>query len=262
MDFATTSVFYLVIGAAVAIAVYLWAPKERVGVQVLQVVSALLFWPIYLPTLLQPSEAAKVNGLANGETTAEAKPITDDAIATAIRQVEVELESALRSLDGWAESALDGAQSRLAELRAAWNGQAERIRELDDLLAQPTFAEPEVQAEIVGTAATNSGDEIGRRIRQSEQARRENLTKLKAVRKQLYRDLMGTLAWVRELVTMIHLAKYTGAPASRAQELVTQIAAAVEGLSEVSAWPETSGRDKSTTGSSAAQLTGTSEICF
>ncbi len=42
---------------------------------------------------------------------------------------------------------------------------------------------------------------------------------------------MGTLAWVRELVSMIHLAKFTGAPASRAEELVAQIAAAVEGLS-------------------------------
>jgi hypothetical protein len=55
----------------------------------------------------------------------------------------------------------------------------------------------------------------------------------------MYDDLMGTLAWVRELVTMIHLARYTGAPASRAEELVGQIAAAVEGLSEVSAWHET-----------------------
>jgi hypothetical protein len=44
---------------------------------------------------------------------------------------------------------------------------------------------------------------------------------------------MGTLAWVRELVSMIHLAKFTGAPAARAEELVAQIAAAVEGISAV-----------------------------
>jgi hypothetical protein len=35
---------------------------------------------------------------------------------------------------------------------------------------------------------------------------------------------------------MIQLAKFTGAPVSRAEELVAQIAASVEGLSEVSAW--------------------------
>ncbi len=52
-----------------------------------------------------------------------------------------------------------------------------------------------------------------------------------------YEDLMGTLTWVRELVSMIHLAKFTGAPASRAEELVAQIAAAVEGISAVT-WQE------------------------
>ena len=60
-----------------------------------------------------------------------------------------------------------------------------------------------------------------------------------AIRRTLgsaYDELLGTLAWVRELVTMIHLAKYTGAPASRAEELVSQIAASVEGLREVSEW--------------------------
>jgi hypothetical protein len=35
---------------------------------------------------------------------------------------------------------------------------------------------------------------------------------------------------------MIHLAKFTGAPASRAEELIAQIAASVEGLSEVTSW--------------------------
>jgi hypothetical protein len=52
----------------------------------------------------------------------------------------------------------------------------------------------------------------------------------------MYADLIGTLAWVRELVTMIHLAKFSGAPPARAEELVAQIAAAVQGLSEVSLW--------------------------
>ena len=50
---------------------------------------------------------------------------------------------------------------------------------------------------------------------------------------------MGSLAWVRELVSMIHLAKFSGAPAARAEELVAQIAAAVEGLSELT-WQDES----------------------
>jgi hypothetical protein len=66
----------------------------------------------------------------------------------------------------------------------------------------------------------------------------ENLERLRSVRQRLHDDLMGTLAWVRELVSMIHLAKFTGAPASRAVELVAQIATAVEGLSEVTHWTD------------------------
>src|SRR5260370_40137666 len=72
------------------------------------------------------------------------------------------------------------------------------------------------------------------RIRAREEACLANIKRLKQVRERTYQDLIGTLAWVRELVSMIHLAKFTGAPASRAQELVAQIAAAVEALSEVS----------------------------
>ena len=73
----------------------------------------------------------------------------------------------------------------------------------------------------------------GGRRSQSELARRANFERLRRVRRHAYDDLMGTLAWVRELVSMIHLAKFTGAPASRAGELVAQIAAAVEGVSAV-----------------------------
>ena len=79
--------------------------------------------------------------------------------------------------------------------------------------------------------------ETSDRCRQSEQTRRANLERLRQVRSRAYDDLMGTLAWVRELVSMIHLAKYTGAPASRAEELVAQIAAAIEGISAVT-WQE------------------------
>ena len=73
--------------------------------------------------------------------------------------------------------------------------------------------------------------------RHSEETRRANLARLREVRNQAFLDLMGTLAWVRELVSMIHLAKFTGAPASRAEELVAQIAAAIEGISAVT-WQE------------------------
>ena len=77
------------------------------------------------------------------------------------------------------------------------------------------------------------------RLVQSQEACQHNINRLRSVRQRTYGDLLSNLAWVRELVSMIHLAKFTGAPASRAEELVAQIAAAVEGLADVT-WREDS----------------------
>jgi hypothetical protein len=147
-------------------------------------------------------------------------------MARAIAQVDAELEAALGSLDGWAEDVLARETVRIQELRSAWTAQAERIREMDRLLALPEYAldAPDMAAEA---------GPVSERLQNCRRARRQNLERLREVRRRGYADLMGTLAWVRELVSMIHLAKFTGAPAARAEELVAQIAAAVEGLSEV-----------------------------
>jgi hypothetical protein len=123
---------------------------------------------------------------------------------------------------------LNSEQHRLEELRTAWKLQAGRIRQLDRLLAEPA-ARVDSLAEVASDVD---------RARQSENVRQGNIRQLVALRNQMHADLVGTLAWVRELVTMIHLAKFSGAPAARAEELVAQIAAAVQGLSEVSAWRE------------------------
>ena len=83
-------------------------------------------------------------------------------------------------------------------------------REMDLLLSRP---------EDAGAVPAQPGLS-SERLRQSTEARRNNLERLKRVRGRTYQDLMITLSWVRELVSMIHLAKFTGAPASRAEELV------------------------------------------
>lgn len=215
--------FYLLIGFGVAATVAATSEHERRGQRIFQSASAVLFWPVYLPILLSRPATAEV------EPPVAAMPIVDephDGMSASIGQVENELDGALSSLDGWAEEALARELDRIAELRTAWRLQAGRVREMDRLLSG-TDAEP--------TGGDDASD-ANERVAQSEQARRENFARLRAVRDQAYADLTATLASVRELVSMIHLAKFTGAPASRADELVTQIAAAVEGLSEVATW--------------------------
>jgi hypothetical protein len=155
-------------------------------------------------------------------------------LAAAIAQVDAELEGALGSLDGWAEDVLAREKTRIRDLRTTWLSQAQRIREMDRLLALPDYAnEPDLEPAPSPTAADD-------RLRSSRQARRQNVERLRHLRRRAYDDLTGSLAWVRELVSMIHLAKFSGAPAVRAEALVAQIAAAVEGLSELT-WQEGAG---------------------
>ncbi len=234
MGYGVTIVFYLIIGVGIAIALWVSDETGRSKDKIFERLTAPFFWPIYIPVLLANRSTIPV---IDGKIT---RPSVVDGMSQLIGQVESELETAFGSLEGWAENVFVNERNRISELKVAWYQQADRIRELDQLLevaakeAVPSNTEPDTtlaakpadQSEIPAT-------ENQSRIAICEQTRRENLAKLKTVRNQMYDNLMSTLAWVRELVTMIHLAKYTGAPASRAEELVRQIASAVEGLATV-----------------------------
>jgi hypothetical protein len=223
MTFAATMIFYHLIGFGVATAVFLSDSRQGRLLPVFRLATAVVFWPLYVPILL--------SGTQPGAETEVAPSQPDrDAMFRAISQVEAELETALASLDGWVEDVLAHEAGRFQELNKAWLAQAERIREMDRLLATADAADGQAAPNVTGEGASD-------RYRHSEETRRANLARLRGVRNQAFLDLMGTLAWVRELVSMIHLAKFTGAPASRAEELVAQIAAAIEGISVVT-WQE------------------------
>jgi hypothetical protein len=223
---ASSFVLYLLIGGGVAAAVYVRG-EQTGGRGVFPLGLACLFWPLYVPALLAGRE--REMQISESATAPPSLAGGDDELTAAIVRVEAELERAFRSLDGWAEETLSTEHARLVELKQAWRFQAARIRELTALLDETQRAEP---AEDAVAASLPSIE----RIHHSERSRRENIDRLRSIRDRMRDELLGTLAWVRELVTMIHLAKYTGAPASRAEELVSQIAASVEGLREVSEW--------------------------
>ena len=230
MTFATTIVFYLTFGVGVAVAVSLRDRRRPSNRQLFRVAAAVLFWPLYFPLLLEHAPDA-----ASAENSGSLLAEPSDSLARAIGQVECELDAALGSLDGWAEGVLVDERQRLDELRKAWRSQAARVRELDRFLAQPEAITLEASAFSLSGQKAASSD----RRNKSERGRLENIRRLHELRRRMFDDLSATLAWVRELVTMIHLAKFSGAPASRAEELVSQIAAAVEGLREVSNWCDT-----------------------
>jgi hypothetical protein len=204
-------VLYLLLGGAVAVAVYLSDRERRPGERLFLVLTAVPFWPLYLPGLLSRG------GPAAGESSGE--PPAGDGLAAVTTQAEAELDAASSDLDGWAGS--DRARDRLRELRPAWQARVERIRAMDRLLSLPYGAGPPDLAE-----PSSAQDE---RLRHSREAWRQNLERLRRLRQQAYADLLASLARVREVVMLLHLARFGGAPASRAEELVAQVAAAVAG---------------------------------
>src|SRR5438067_2090286 len=97
MDLTTTLLFYMLFGSAVAVAVHLAANDMSRGQRWFRTLTAVAFWPFYLPALLQPpankavgfDESDSPNPSSGGEVAG-----TDETSA-AIHQVETELDSAL-----------------------------------------------------------------------------------------------------------------------------------------------------------------------
>ena len=209
-----TLVLYLLIGVGVAVALYLTDTPRPAGERLLRLATALPFWPFYLPILLARPAVADI--------------ASEDGLGQTIAVVERELDTALASLDGWMEELPAEQSQRIDELRAVWKAQGERIREMDRLLARPEYSQ----------SAAESIPEAGSRVRQSLAARNQNLERLRQIRRQAEADLLASLASVRELASRIHLARFTDAPAPRANELLTEIAAAVETLAAPPGPPE------------------------
>jgi hypothetical protein len=224
MSLGVLLLLHLMAGAGVAGAVYLSGRGRHGGVGFLRVATALVFWPLYLPILLAGNTSQEPP--AGPEDPA---PSGTDELGNLIGQVNAELDGALNSLDGWAEGVLARERGRLQELRTALAAQADRIRAMDRLLNRPEYA-----GLADGPLPGEADGEIAARLRSSRDLIRRNLDRLGEIRRRNLHDLLGTLAWVRELASMMHLAKFSGAPASSAEELVAQIAAAVEGLPAVS----------------------------
>lgn len=223
MHFSESLAFYLVVGMAVAVAHLISERPAKASTRWLTAAATCVFWPLYLPLVLAGSQ--RPAGEPREETAKR------DDLAAAIGQVEHELDAALRGLDGWAENVLERQPDRLRELRVALAAQAERIRDMERVLAR----------DQAGAGCGSHAEPENERWQRSQQARRDNMIRLERLCARSRSDLLATLAWIRELVSMIHLARFTGAPAARAEELVGQIAAAVESISSLS--PANAARD-------------------
>jgi hypothetical protein len=200
---------YLLAGCAVAAAVYLCLSARGPSERVLQVATALVFWPFFLTLLLSRTRTRRSG---DGSHSAESLDLT-------ITSVHAELVSALGGMDGFADGAVPQQRDRLNELRMAWVAQAARIREMDRLLS-----------EVERDADEPLEDGASQRVQATREAVRQRVHELRQIRDQAHASLAQTLALVRELVSMIHLARFADTPSARAQELLAEIAAVTQDM--------------------------------
>jgi hypothetical protein len=209
----STLLIYFLIGAGVAIAVYVSDLARTPAQRNFQTAASLVFWPLFLPLLLQ-------KGPAHRPAPAPELPSTDD-LSKAIAQVDSELGEALRSVSVSGDFAGD-VTDRLGELRWHWQAQADRIREMDRLLAQPEYAVP--SDPILAEPSTErdgafSPDPLGYGL-SGMGAIAERLRK---VRDEANANLMGSLARVRQISALLQLARFTVESGNGSAELLGQI---------------------------------------
>src|SRR5437773_2844757 len=126
----------MLFGSAVAVAVHLASSDMSRGQRWYRTLTAVVFWPLYLPALLQHPSNEVVGFDEDDGPNQPSGGAEADETSAAIHQVETELDSALISLGGWSDAVLAREQHRFEELRVAWHAQAAKIRELNRILCQ------------------------------------------------------------------------------------------------------------------------------
>ncbi len=199
---------YGLIGVGVAVAVYL-SDMARTPVQrCFQTAASLIFWPLFLPFILRRNSARTA--------VLEEAASANDEMGRAIRQVETELATALQAIDGF-----DTNHVCLDRLHARWVAQADRIREMDLLLASPQYTAPNdaIQAEKPilrdGVTSTNRLGGIN--------ALSNVVERLREVRERTHVEFLDSLAAVRELAVLLHLARFAREDAPSVTEIVAKL---------------------------------------
>ena len=89
MNLTTTLIFYLIVGGGVAGAVHL-ADNTTSFEHWFRAATAIVFWPLYVPVLLQSRRSVAANELESdlAESSPNRPELLTDEVAIAIRQVE------------------------------------------------------------------------------------------------------------------------------------------------------------------------------
>src|SRR5262249_42482532 len=120
----------------------------------------------------------------------------------------------------------------------AWATRYGDIQDMDRILGTLEASLPSVPN--TNTASGFASTEAAELAKPRQEPIRHNIKMLREVRARAFEDLVDSLTRVREIISTLHVLRFTGAPASRADELVCQIEGIAKALAGGSA-PDTTG---------------------
>jgi hypothetical protein len=217
MGIVETTVFYLLLGFVTGTAMFL---REREALSLWRCALAVLAWPVFAPLLL---------GGAARPPTPPAAPNKGDADAR-LQRAEQGLLAVLAELDGAAAGALKQEVPRIQKLAASLQKLSGRVQDMDRILATPEFDADRASALLSELHAR--GAELSDPRALSLRTRLRNIERLKSLREGTAELLERSLLKIEEMSSQVLLLRFAVDPEREVAELMRDIAASVEGLSE------------------------------
>jgi hypothetical protein len=196
---------YALTGAACAL-----VASGRARLRAVDVLLTLLLWPLYGPFLLG---AAPASGGAGGS----------------LGSRERDLVRALRRVQGTPLSRLLPDREAVRALGRALRAAAERVREIDLLLARPEMAEASATTELQRLEESAGSAEA----RAALVRRLQSIRQFQGMRDRFARRLAEVDALLAQLLTQVEVLRLGGPADAPGEELVSELVTRVEALGEM-----------------------------
>ena len=184
------------------------AARSRAGLA--DLVLVVLFWPLYGPFLLASGGGAGAPAGLGGAR-------------------ERDLERALRRVAGTPLQRLLPDRAAVRALGRALRAAAERVREIDQLLARPEMSGEATRVQLEALEQASGSAEA----RATLALRAQSIRQLEGMRERFARRLGEVDALLAQLLTQVEVLRLGGASEAPGEELVGELLGRVEALGEM-----------------------------
>jgi hypothetical protein len=222
MGIVETALFYAIVGLAVAGAMSLQAGGGRLIRRAGLFAVWTLLWPFFAPTLF--------GGALDRGAQPKSPETGRSGLDPRLHAAQEQLLSALQGVEGVAQEVLTHEVARVEKLTESLAAMEGRLREMDTLLGSPEFDADRAETALRGLEGRGYAEDDPRV--QSVRARRRNIEQLRQMRDRAGQDLERALLKMEEMRSQVLLLRFANRPETELVDLIRDIAATVEGLTE------------------------------